>query len=253
MDDWTYEQLAATVEAYRLMQQRTMDGLAVNKAMVYRDLAAKHGRTPKAWEYRMQNISHVLDQSNQKWIEGLRPAKNVGPDVTETIVKLLALGPPTAVSPATSAELEAQRLLIDKSGFFVPEKVEDQRNRVLRSIVQRQGQQEFRMALLAAYESKCAITGCGVVDVLEAAHIHRYLGKETNAVSNGLLLRADVHTLFDLNLVGVDASTMRICVSPKLVGTSYWELTGRVLASASSKRFEVDKRQLEMHRSRCDW
>lgn len=101
MDDWTHEQLAAAVEAYRWMQQRTMDGLTVNKAQIYRDLAAKHGRTPKAWEYRMQNISHVLNQSDQKWIEGLRPAKNVGPEVTGTLLMLLAPCPPTAVSHAT--------------------------------------------------------------------------------------------------------------------------------------------------------
>jgi len=253
MDDWTYEQLAAAVEAYRWMQQRTMDGLTVNKAQVYRNLAAEHGRTPKAWEYRMQNISHVLNQSKQSWIEGLKPARNVGPEVTGTLVKLLGFGPPSAVSPATLAELEQERQLVDKAGFFVPENAEDQRKRVLRSIVQRQGQQEFRMALLAAYDGKCAMTGCGVTDVLEAAHIHRYLGEETNVVSNGLLLRADLHTLFDLRLVGVDATTMQICVAPNLAATSYGELRGKLLATPSSEASKVDLRQLERHRAQCDW
>lgn len=253
MDDWTYEQLAAAVEAYRWMQQRTMGGLAVNKAQVYRDLAAEHGRTPKAWEYRMQNISHVLNQSKQGWIEGLKPARNVGPEVTATLKSLLGFGPPSAMAPATLAELEQERQLVDKAGFFVPENAEDQRKRALRSIVQRQGQQEFRMALLAAYEGKCAMTGCGVTDVLEAAHIHRYLGEETNVVSNGLLLRADVHTLFDLRLLGVDVATMRICVAPKLAGSSYFELTGRPLASPVGEGYAVDRLQLEKHRARCDW
>lgn len=62
MDEWTQDQLAAAVHAYRLMQLRAAQGLSVNKAQVYRELAEVHGRTPKAWEYRMQNISHVLDQ-----------------------------------------------------------------------------------------------------------------------------------------------------------------------------------------------
>lgn len=253
MDDWTYEQLAAAVEAYRWMQQRTIGGLVVNKTQVYRDLAAKHGRTPKAWEYRMQNISHVLDQSKKSWIEGLKPARNVGSEVTGTLMKLLDLGPPSAVSPATLAELEQERQLVDKAGFFVPENAEDQRRRVLRSIVQRQGQQEFRMALLAAYDGKCAMTGCGLTDVLEAAHIHRYLGEETNVVSNGLLLRADVHTLFDLKLVGVDVATMRICVAPRLAISSYGELEGRHLATPAVKGCKPDQRQLEKHRAQCDW
>ncbi|WP_216362406.1 HNH endonuclease [Stenotrophomonas sp. VV52] len=201
----------------------------------------------------MQNISYVLDQSDEQWIEGLRPAKNVGPEVTGTLLKLLALVPPTAASPATSAELEQQRRLVDKSGFFVPENFQDQRNRVLRSIVQRQGQREFRIALIGAYGSKCAMTGCGVVDVLEAAHIHRYMGKDTNIVSNGLLLRADVHTLFDLNLIAVEASTMRICIAPSLAGSSYEKLGGRPLARPSNSEYEADKMRLEMHRTLCKW
>jgi predicted restriction endonuclease len=97
------------------------------------------------------------------------------------------------------------------------------------------------------------MTGCGVVDVLEAAHIHRYMGKVTNLVSNGLLLRADVHTLFDLNLVGVDATTMRICVAPSLAGSSYEELAGRPLASPVINGQAVDKEQLERHRALCKW
>jgi len=253
MDDWIHQQLAAAVDAYRWMQQRAIEGLKLNKTQLYRDLALAHGRTPKAWEYRMQNISHVLDQLNEPWIEGLKPAKNVGPEVTGVLIKLLKVAPPTAVSPATVTLLEQQRQLVNESGYFLPENVEDQRDRVLRSIVQRQGQREFRAALLEAYGSKCAMTGCGVVDVLEAAHIHRYMGIGTNIVSNGLLLRADIHTLFDLNLVGVETSTMRICVAPSLDGSSYEQLNGRPLASASAKRYEVDTLQLDRHRALCDW
>lgn len=253
MDDWTHRQLAAAVQAYRWMQQRAADGLKVNKAQLYRELSLEHGRTPKAWEYRMQNISHVLAQVQQEWIEGLKPAKNVGPEVTGALIKLLNLGSPTAVSEATLTRLEHQRELVNDSGFFLPENVEDLRDRALRSIVQRQGQREFRTSLLHAYGSKCAMTGCGVVDVLEAAHIHRYMGKETNLVSNGLLLRADVHTLFDLNLVGVDTPTMRICVAPSLAGSTYEELSGRPLASPTVKGHAVDRLQLERHRALCDW
>ncbi|MGH8039322.1 MAG: HNH endonuclease [Stenotrophomonas sp.] len=201
----------------------------------------------------MQNISHVLEQLKEDWIEGLKPAKNVGPEVTGVLIKLLKVGPPTPVSPTTLTRLEQQRQLVDESGYFLPESVEDQRDRVFKSIVQRQGQREFRAALLEAYGSKCAMTGCGVVDVLEAAHIHRYMGKGTDIVSNGLLLRADVHTLFDLNLVGVETTTMRICVSPSLAGSNYEELAGRPLASPAVMGHAVDKGQLERHRALCEW
>ncbi|WP_367347411.1 HNH endonuclease [Stenotrophomonas bentonitica] len=82
---------------------------------------------------------------------------------------------------------------------------------------------------------------------------HRYLGEETNIVSNGLLLRADVHTLFDLKLVGVDTSTMQICVAPMLAASCYWELSGRGLATPSSERYAVDLVQLDKHRRQCLW
>ena len=48
-----------------------------------------------------------------------------------------------------------------------------------------------------AYGGRCAITGYDVEEALQAAHIVPYLGPQSNTVNNGLLLRADVHNLFD--------------------------------------------------------
>jgi hypothetical protein len=70
------------------------------------------------------------------------------------------------------------------------------RARVLREVIQRRGQQKFRKALIAAYSGRCAISGCPVAPLLEAAHITSYLGPDTNSITNGLLLRADLHTLW---------------------------------------------------------
>lgn len=253
MDDWTQEQLAASVEAYRWMQGRVNGGLKINKAQLYRELSLKHGRTPKAWEYRMQNISHVLQLLNEDWLAGLTPAKNVGAGVIGALVKILEVGPSTAVSGDTLSRLVPQRQLVNESGFLLPEQVEDQRDRVLASVVQRQGQQEFRRVLLQAYGNKCAITGCGVVHVLEAAHIYRYMGRETNIVSNGLLLRADVHTLFDLRLISIDSSAMRVCIAPTLEGSEYWGLRGKPFTGPSAEEFLVDQGQLARHRASCSW
>src|ERR1700722_13605652 len=80
---------------------------------------------------------------------------------------------------------------------FDPKNIKDARERIRRTIVQRRGQAKFRNALLEAYGSRCAISGCGALEVLEAAHICPYQGSATNHVTNGLLLRADIHTLFD--------------------------------------------------------
>lgn len=77
------------------------------------------------------------------------------------------------------------------------------RDVVQRAIAVRRGQKGFRTKLLRAYQKKCVVTGCTVVDILEAAHIVPYKGAHTHRVDNGLLLRSDIHTLFDLGLIWV--------------------------------------------------
>ena len=131
--------------------------------------------------------------------------------------------------------------------------LEDTRERAARTIALRRGQGEFRAALLEAYQSRCAVTGCSTVEVLEAAHISPHLGTHTNVVANGLLLRADVHTLFDLHLITV-TTDFRLRVSPKLAGTPYMEHDDRPLASlpTSAERRPASS-ALESHHASCPW
>ncbi|WOJ89750.1 HNH endonuclease signature motif containing protein [Methylocapsa polymorpha] len=93
---------------------------------------------------------------------------------------------------------------VEELGAFSPLNLEDGRKRIEQMVTLRQGQPAFRYALMNAYERRCAITGCTIEEVLEAAHISPYLGDHTNDVTNGLLLRADIHTLFDRGLIKVD-------------------------------------------------
>lgn len=109
---------------------------------------------------------------------------------------------------------------------FDPRGQDDARTRVLRQVVQRRGQQKFRKLLIAAYGGCCAITGCRVTPLLEAAHITPYLGPDTNSISNGLLLRADLHTLWDLGLVAIDPMTRRVWVSMEVDDPTYRDLSG---------------------------
>jgi hypothetical protein len=105
----------------------------------------------------------------------------------------------------------------------------DTRAIVLRQIRERRGQSTFRNALIAAYRGRCAMTGCRVLDVLEAAHIHPHLGEWTNTPSNGLLLRADLHTLLDCSLLAVEPDTLRVVVAPSIRAASDGKLHGRTL------------------------
>jgi predicted restriction endonuclease len=110
-----------------------------------------------------------------------------------------------------------------------PAEEADARRRMMRDIVAREGQGAFRGSLLVVYESVCAVTGCSEPQALEAAHIAPYLGEQTNVVNNGLLLRADIHTLFDKGLLtfDADASPPIILVAPSVRDADYRALHGR--------------------------
>lgn len=97
----------------------------------------------------------------------------------------------------------------------------DERELVLKAIKIRRGQQNFRKQLLQAYNSTCIITGCKIVDLLEAAHINPYRGIKDNHLSNGLLLRADIHTLFDLNLIAINPNSLEVEISHQLLSSEY--------------------------------
>lgn len=100
--------------------------------------------------------------------------------------------------------------------------------RVLQSINTRRGQPAFRNALLAAYGSACAVSGCTDESVLEAAHVTPHAEIQDYSVSNGLLLRADIHALFDLRLISVDPESGRVVVSCHLSST-YQTFAGQML------------------------
>jgi hypothetical protein len=119
---------------------------------------------------------------------------------------------------------------VNDEGYFEPANLEDERKRKWREIVQRRGQPEFRKQLITAYNGRCAITGCDAASALEAAHITPYMGPESNCVRNGLLLRADIHTLFDLYLIGIDPETSQLVLAEELGETCYVELQGQKLA-----------------------
>ncbi len=80
---------------------------------------------------------------------------------------------------------------------------------------QRLGQQAFRAVVLGAYNGRCAVTGDRVRPVLEAAHIRPLPQGGEHRLDNGLLLRSDVHTLYDRGYVAVDHKH-RLLVSPAL-------------------------------------
>jgi len=99
------------------------------------------------------------------------------------------------------------------------------------AVLPRLGQGSFRLIVTDSYERRCAFTNSPVLHVLEAAHIRPYSLGGTHAPSNGILLRQDLHTLFDRGYVTVTPGH-RIEVSSRIKeefhnGKEYYALHGQ--------------------------
>lgn len=97
----------------------------------------------------------------------------------------------------------------------------------------RLGQGAFRVAVTAAYDGACTVSGEHSLPVLDAAHIRPYTAEGgSHEVTNGLLLRADIHRLFDSGYVTITPD-LRFVVSERLKkewenGKAYYALQGQV-------------------------
>jgi putative restriction endonuclease len=112
----------------------------------------------------------------------------------------------------------------------------DTRASLLREIRARQGQATFRRALFQRYGSSCMISGCTALEVIEAAHIQGYRGMEYNHPENGLVLRSDLHTLFDLGLLSINPATMTISVAPIVGDPAYLKYDGQPLIGSANRQ-----------------
>jgi putative restriction endonuclease len=116
---------------------------------------------------------------------------------------------------------------------------------------QRLGQQAFQAVVLRAYGRRCAITGDKIRPVLQAAHIRPLPAGGEHRLDNGLLLRSDVHTLYDRGYLGVDPKH-RLLVSPRLReefgnGKQFYARAGEPIAVPERRGDRPNREFLEWH------
>lgn len=142
-----------------------------------------------------------------RMVVGVRPP---GPDVVDIGLR----GGSPARPEGTSAQAAAR-----------------QAGRVLTTIWQRLGQRAFRRALLERDSAVCAVTGPQPEAVLEAAHILPFAVYENHDPDAGLLLRSDIHALFDAGLLVIDPDTATVAIDEEVREyPSYAALHGASLA-----------------------
>lgn len=115
----------------------------------------------------------------------------------------------------------------------------------------RLGQRTFRIVVTDAYERACAVTGEHSLPALEASHIRPFGEGGSHSTSNGLLLRADLHRLFDKGYITVDPK-FRLLVSARLReefdnGKTYYPLHGASLRLPRRPEDHPDRELLRWH------
>lgn len=116
----------------------------------------------------------------------------------------------------------------------------------------RLGQGAFRIVVTDAYQRRCSISGEKTLPVLEAAHIKPYAEQGPHEVSNGILLRSDLHTLYDDGYITIDKD-YRVDVSKRLHedfgnGKDYYKYHGSKLFILPESVNEMpSKEYLEWH------
>ncbi|MGH9523690.1 MAG: HNH endonuclease [Terriglobales bacterium] len=118
-------------------------------------------------------------------------------------------------------------------------------------ILPRLGQGAFRVMVADSYERACAVTGSHILHILDAAHIRPYTQGGTHSPVNGLLLRQDVHTLFDRGYVTVTPD-YRLEVSSRIKsefnnGDDYYALQGREIHLPRIEQYRPSSEALTWH------
>jgi hypothetical protein len=149
---------------------------------------------------------------------------------------------------------EWQELLNDSlTRAFQFKSPEEAQGRLNRSILMRKGSPQLRTKLLQLYDRRCAMSRCTVEDVLEVAYIVPFLGDHTNNLNNLILLRSDLHVLFDLHLIAIDPNDLTLHIAPWMEGSYYSILKGRSLHLPMNPDLRPDPALLLQHWQACEW
>jgi putative restriction endonuclease len=115
----------------------------------------------------------------------------------------------------------------------------------------RLGQGAFRIVVTDNYERRCAVTSERTLPALDAAHIKPFASGGAHEPSNGILLRRDIHSLFDAGYVTITPA-LRFEVSRRIRdefenGRDYYAMHGREIRIPKPSRLQPDRTALDWH------
>lgn len=175
------------------------------------------------WSMRREKLTYIEDAA--LLLAHVRHRSGIDPQLRPA-AELLGYD---AIQALQGVLEESGRLAVEQSLPPTVETVVAEGKRVEQVLrVIREGQAEFRKRLIDHYGAVCMVTGTALASVIDAAHIVPYNGTATNALSNGLLLRKDIHALFDAGLLTIGPDLV-VYVSAGVDDPFYRSLDGREL------------------------
>ena len=184
------------------------------------------------------NLQECKDFHIAKWTNAQYDNKTLFPDGFNPDKSELIRTP----RRGQSATIQSGEHLIDERET----KIKNAFIEIRKFLQKRQGQEKFRKNLMKSYQGCCAITGFTLEGVLEAAHVKPYSISKENFAGNGILLRADFHTLFDLNLIVIHPGSKKLEIKePLLSNTDYRKFHNVILPSYEQGIFSPYDNYLE--------
>jgi len=113
-------------------------------------------------------------------------------------------------------------------------------DRVFRLLQIRRGQKKLREKLFELYSGRCIVSNCDIKEVLHACHVTEFAISGNNISTNAVLLRSDIHDLFDSGLLAINPKTMRIAVHSSLQKTEYFQFNDKPILKRLDKK-EIDE------------
>lgn len=197
---------------------RAVNG-AYNKIMNFRAIDPRDSRS---------GMSGAGKADRQVWEAYYDPAsQTLATELLEADYRRLWLWGSTNATPSAEPE--------NAAGMSTEAPDDDTSLKQLVYITRRRGQPKFRKRLLELYDSKCAISGVDIDVVIDAAHI-------INHSDNGILLRSDLHDLFDAGLLMIGPTDYKICIDQSLSSSEYYrfheqDLRPRIDGSQPSPKY----------------
>jgi len=191
---------------------------------------------PFFWPRELWIPSPAEFSRNNQVGQGFDAESGAGKALWAAVSERFAVQPPPQIETAT-ATLSA----IESKGYGKPQIVHP-----------RLGQGTFRVLVTEAYERRCAITGERTLPVLDTAHIMPFSVCKRHELSNGILMRSDLHRLFDGGYLTIDPADRKVVVSKRIRqefenGKEYYRLEGQQIREPNELAFRPLTENIEYH------